>query len=256
MTKYGISELSVIPVRKEPNDRSEMITQILFGETFQIIEETIKWSYIKSSFDDYLGYIDNGSISIIDEKLYNDINTNNQVVTQNLINTILNSNNEPLILTAGSTLPKFNKAENTFQISNNRYTLLDADNDKQLNITSISKQFLNCPYVWGGKNALGIDCSGFVQVVFKILGEKIPRDTNQQVNIGNSVDFISNARPGDIAFFDDNEGNIIHVGILLNTFEIIHASGKVRIDRIDQQGINNLEKKKYTHKLRVIKRII
>ena len=110
--------------------------------------------------------------------------------------------------------------------------------------------------MWGGKSPLGIDCSGFVQIIYKILGIKIPRDTNMQVLQGQTINFIGEITAGDLAFFDDEEGNIIHTGIILNQEEIIHASGKVRIDKFDHQGIFNREEKKYTYKLRVIKRLI
>lgn len=255
MIKYGISELSIISVRKEPGNQSEMTNQILFGETFQIIEDTNKWSYVKITFDSYEGWIDSNSITELSEDLFNHINSNPCTVTQNLSNIIINDKNEQIILPMGSTLPNFNKDNKTFIINKNQYQLHERYNDDKPDIVNLSKQFLNSPYLWGGKNPFGIDCSGFVQVVFKVTGKKLPRDANQQVNLGNTVNFISDTKPGDLAFFDDDEGNIIHVGIILNNNEIIHAYGKVRIDKLDQQGIYNLDLKKYTHELRVIKRI-
>ncbi|MGM0504917.1 MAG: C40 family peptidase, partial [Bacteroidota bacterium] len=120
----------------------------------------------------------------------------------------------------------------------------------------LCKMFLNAPYLWGGKNPLGIDCSGFVQVIYKILGIKLPRDAGMQVALGQTINFIGEVTTGDLAFFDDEEGTIIHMGIILNKEEIIHASGKVRIDKFDHQGIFNQEKKEYTYKLRIIKRLI
>jgi len=255
MIKYGISELSIISVRKEPSHQSEMTSQILFGETFQIIENTYKWSYVKITFDNYEGWIDSNSITELSEDSFNHINSNPSPVTQNLSNVILNDKNEQIILQMGSTLPNFNKVNKSFIINKNQYQLLGKYNDNKPDIDNLSKLFLNCPYLWGGKNPFGIDCSGFVQVVFKVIGEKLPRDANQQVNLGSTVNFISDSKPGDLAFFDDAEGNIIHVGIILNNNEIIHAYGKVRIDKLDQQGIYNLDLKKYTHTLRIIKRI-
>jgi cell wall-associated NlpC family hydrolase len=253
MIKYGISELSVIPIRKEPNDKSEMTTQLLFGETFEIIDEQNNWSYIKIIFDSYEGWIDNKSISLISKDVFHQFKTNPSVVTQNLSNIIINDANEQIILPAGSTIPNFNSK--TFVINNNKYQFVDNIKEK-IDLVTLLKQFLNTPYLWGGKNPFGIDCSGFVQVVYKILGIKLLRDASQQVNSGEMVNFISEISAGDLAFFDNEEGNITHVGIVLNKNEIIHASGKVRIDQIDQQGIFNKELKKYTHKLRVIKRVL
>ncbi len=256
MIKYGISELSIIPVRKEPDDKSEMTNQLFFGETFQIVEYTDKWSYIKISFDSYEGWIDSNSITELSEESFNHINSKPKTVTQKLSNIILNDKNEQIILPMGSILPNFNKNNNTFIINKNQYYLPGKYNDDKPDIVNLSKQFLNSPYLWGGKNPFGIDCSGFVQVVFKVIGKKLNRDANKQVNTGSTVNFISDTKPGDLAFFDDDEGNIIHVGIILNNNEIIHASGKVRIDKLDQQGIYRLDIKKYTYKLRVIKRIL
>ncbi len=123
-------------------------------------------------------------------------------------------------------------------------------------IIEFSKSYLNAPYLWGGKSPFGIDCSGFVQVVFKMNGIHLSRDASQQANAGENVSLLDEARPGDLLFFDNDEGDIIHVGILMEDKKIIHASGKVRIDVIDHQGIYNNDIKKYTHKLRLIKRIL
>lgn len=255
MNQYGISEVSVIPIRKEANDRSEMISQLLFGETFQIIEELKKWSFVKSTFDNYEGWIDNKSISYLTEEIYLQLNSNPVFITQNLSNTILNSQNEPTILPAGCTLPNFNSASKSFKINENNYILSGDLNIESSDIENLAKQYLNSPYLWGGKNPYGIDCSGFVQIIYKIKGIKIPRDSADQVKEGIIINFISDTKPGDLAFFDNEEGEITHVGIIMSKNEIIHSSGKVRIDKIDQQGIYNRELNKYTHKLRIIKRI-
>jgi len=255
MNQYGISEISVVPIRKEANDRSEMISQLLFGESFQIIEELGKWSFIKCTFDNYEGWIDNNSISFLSEEIFLQLHSTPEFITQNLSNTILNSRNEKIILPAGCTLPNFDINKNSFTIKNNNYTLPEGFKNDLEDIENLAKQFLHSPYLWGGKNPFGIDCSGFTQVIYKIKGIKIPRDAADQVKEGIIINFISEAKKGDLAFFDNNEGDITHVGIIISENEIIHASGKVRIDKLDQQGIYNKELNKYTHKLRVIKRI-
>lgn len=255
MIKFGISEQSVIPVRNEPSERAEMITQVLFGETFQIIEETVKWNYIKLARDNYVGWIDNKTITPISEEYFNKINAESHYISKKLFTKVINDKDEQIILAAGSTFPKFNSGQNTFQVNENIYYIKDKLLDTN-NIEEIAKQFLNCPYLWGGKNPFGIDCSGLVQVVYSTLGKHIPRDAREQVNKGSSVNFISDIEPGDLAFFDDSEGNIIHVGMVISPKDIIHSSGRVRIDKIDQQGIFNKEIAQYTHRLRVIKRIL
>ena len=132
-------------------------------------------------------------------------------------------------------------------------------NPEEVNITNkiikqVAFKFLNTSYLWGGKSVFGIDCSGFTQMTYKFLNVPLPRDAWQQAEKGTVINFLQEAHCGDLAFFDSEAGNIIHVGILLNEHEIIHSSGKVRIDKIDTQGILNLESKQRTHKLRIIKR--
>jgi gamma-D-glutamyl-L-lysine dipeptidyl-peptidase len=257
MSKYGISEISIVPVRIEPSEKSEMVTQILFGETYKILEEQSKWCYIKLSSDQYEGWIDQKMITYIHHESYQHSLKNTTYITKKLNEKILDiEKNEEIILPPGCTLPNYNPKNSLFFISNHKYKKLSNNDQNRLNIIHLCKMFLNAPYLWGGKNPFGIDCSGFVQVIYKILGITLPRDTQVQVNNGETINFIGEVKAGDLVFFDDDEGNIIHVGIILNNEEIIHASGKVRIDKFDHQGIFNQSDKKYTHKLRVIKRLI
>lgn len=253
---YGISEIAVIPLRKEPSEKSEMLSQILFGEKFTIIEQNPEWSFVKTFSDNYEGWINSKSITHLDKKEYDAINESKSVVINKLFTEAKNKvNQESVMLPFGSALPHFNEADHSFRISNNTYLLTD----KYIfidDILNLCKQFLNVPYLWGGKNPFGIDCSGFSQVIYKSIGIDIPRDSANQVNLGQNINFISDTKVGDLAFFDNEEGIITHVGIILNKSEIIHSSIKVRIDRLDQQGIYNADLKKYTHKLRVVKRII
>jgi hypothetical protein len=116
--------------------------------------------------------------------------------------------------------------------------------------------YLNAPYLWGGRTPFGIDCSGFVQMVYKLKRIKLLRNANQQATQGEVISLLDEAEPGDLVFFDDDEGKITHVGLLIDRTRLIHCSGKVRIDAIDHQGIYNHDIQQYTHRLRLIKRIL
>lgn len=257
MDQFGISEVSVIPVRKEPAEQSEQVTQILFGETFEILEEQPKWFYIKLTFDRYEGWVDKKMVTLLSQESFHTIRNHSSYITKQYVTSILDvDKNEIINLPPGCTLPNFNEKDHRFSIHHHNYLKQENSPQNNLNVIDLCKLFLNAPYLWGGKNTLGIDCSGLVQVIYKILGIQLPRDAGIQVNQGQTINFIGEITAGDLAFFDDEEGNIIHVGIILNQEEIIHASGKVRIDKFDHQGIFNQEEKKYTYKLRVIKRLI
>ena len=255
----------MIPVRTEADERSEMVTQLLFGETFKILEEQPKWYRIKIDMDGYEGWIDSKMATLIDEPLYRKMQQAVFVASQSL-NVVQCLDEEfPQMVYAASSFPQYNAEHFVFQIGDKRYQWLNPDDDEEIEveyeeslqekISSIALSYINSPYLWGGKTHWGIDCSGFVQAVYRILHINLLRDASQQVLKGKTINMVHETEPGDLAFFGTEE-NITHVGILLDTDEIIHASRKVRIDKFDQQGIFNEEEDRYTHSLKVIKRII
>ncbi len=258
--KFGISDISIIPVRKDPSERSEMVSQILFGEHFQVLEKRSKWCKIITTHDNYEGWIDRKMCNFVSEEQYNTANNSKSPITNELINILTESNNDTTVVTSGSSLPFYSILGKTLELNDKKFTFHGenpiVNDDIRANILKLSYNYINAPYLWGGRTPFGIDCSGYSQILYKINGINIPRDASQQVNMGETVNFIMDAKPGDLAFFDNDDGNITHVGILLGNGEIIHASGKVRVDIIDHQGIYNKELKQYTHKLRVIKDII
>lgn len=257
--KFGIATCSIIPLRKDPDERSEMTSQLLFGDLFEIKEISVKWSKIKTSFDNYYGWIDNKMYTIISESDYNKaVKKESQIINEAV--KIMTPNNEQLLLPMGSNIP-FDYNGHYFTINDNFYRtdneiIFSSINKIKATLVKKSLKYINSPYLWGGKTEYGIDCSGLIQMVFRASGINLPRDASQQVDYGDTVSFVDSAEPGDVAFFDNENGTIIHVGLLLNNNKIIHSSGFVRIDSFDHQGIFNDDKKTYTHKLRIIKRMI
>jgi gamma-D-glutamyl-L-lysine dipeptidyl-peptidase len=252
---FGICNLANIPLRFEPSDRSEIVSQVLFGEHFSIIEQTPKWSQIKLEFDDYIGWIDNKQYKQITEEQFLQLSKDSIVLSSDLIEYITGENNLLMPIPLGASLSFLNY--DTINSDSFVFEGLKVSGIKpKSKLIETAFMYLNTPYLWGGKTPFGIDCSGFTQMVYKLNGYKLLRDASQQANQGEALSFIEESEPGDLAFFDNDEGNIIHVGIIMENNYIIHASGKVRIDRLDHLGIYNAEVNKHTHKLRVIKKIV
>ena len=254
---YGICNLSNVPLRAEPDDKSEIVSQVLFGDHFVILETSKQWLKIKLSFDDYEGWIDDKQHLKISKEQYKKLDNSPIVMSNELVDFIEDDTTKELVsILLGSRLPFYTK--NLLELSGKKYSFEGNTTGSIASKGSIVKtafMYLNSPYLWGGKTPFGIDCSGFTQMVYKINGHTLLRDASQQATQGEVLSFIEESEPGDLAFFDDHEGNIIHVGIILANNYIIHASGKVRIDRLDQSGIYNGDLKKHTHKLRVIKKM-
>lgn len=254
--KFGICNLNCIALRKEPNNTSEMVSQVLFGETFKIMTSNDKWIQVVLDFDFYEGWIMKNQIIILEENSYPDIVRNNKTISNELITFISNDKNHLQTLSIGASLPFFKNG--SFSVCEDVYHFDGKTNDKQLaknNIVSSAYMYLNAPFLWGGKTPFGIDCSGFTQMVYKINGYELLRNSAHQASQGEVLSFIEESEPGDLAFFDNEEGEIIHVGIILANNYIIHCHEKVRIDRLDQSGIYNVDTKRHTHKLRVMKQI-
>lgn len=252
---FGICNLANIPLRFEPSDRSEMVSQVLFGEHFEILEQDKQWIRIKLQFDSYEGWIDSKQMQPISQTEYDLLSKEEIVLNGDMIEYVTAPNNVliPVLLGASVSFlqhPAINKSQFDFE------GLRVSGQQPKHNLIDTAFMYLNAPYLWGGKTPFGIDCSGFTQMVYKLNGYKLLRDASQQALQGEALSFIEESEPGDLAFFDNEEGKIIHVGIIMQDNYIIHASGKVRIDRLDHLGIYNAETNRHTHKLRVIKKIV
>lgn len=255
----SICTYGCIPVRREPQEQSEMITQILFGESFDVCERIEKWCKVSLHFDNYEGWVDAKLVKKLSEKEVDLWQKSKKWVVPGPFVKVVSEPDKSTHYISGGSQIFFNSADrSSFSIGSKEFYVSSTYNsDKPVgSIADVAQSFMNAPYLWGGRNFFGIDCSGFIQVVFAIVGVHLPRDASQQVSVGQIISFVEEARAGDVAFFDDEEGNIVHVGMCLGKGEIIHASGRVRIDKFDHQGIFNDDTKKYSHKLRVIKRVV
>ena len=248
--KYGLCNLSIVSLRLEAADTSEMVTQVLYGETFKVVEQRKKWSRIRLFFDTYEGWIDNKQFVLIAEEDYHTLNKQKPRLVSDLVGMLTTEENMLLALPLGCNVAA---ASYLKHISEGTYV---SEKQPKAHIVDTALLYLNAPYLWGGKTPFGIDCSGFTQMCYKLNGYKLLRDASQQATQGEPLSFIEESEPGDLAFFDNAEGDITHVGIIMKDNYIIHAHGKVRIDRIDHTGIFNYEQRQHTHKLRVIKRIV
>jgi hypothetical protein len=254
--KYGISVLGVIPLRKEPSHRSEQVSQLLFGETYEVIGSQESWLQVKCNYDGYEGWIEQNQHRLIGDKEFNALTDCQKGVALELLSNA-SSNAYSIPIPAGSTLPYFDgmnfKAGKEKFIYNGQAIMPDVVNSNILE--RIAFRYLNTPYLWGGRSPLGIDCSGFTQVVFKFCGLALKRDAYQQAEHGTTLNFVEESQIGDLAFFANSENKITHVGMIIKDQRIIHASGRVRVDKLDHFGIYNSDLKKYSHQLKLIKRL-
>ena len=238
------------PIRKKASHKVEMSNQLLFGEVMRVIDAKKNWLKIQSVHDNYEGWIRNNLVSTIDSV------PPNTFVAGELINTV-RFGEQKMLIPFGSSLPGYENGLGTIATKQYHFdgyavnrSLSNADGKTVQQLTS---SWLNAPYLWGGRTVLGVDCSGFVQVIFKMMGLDLLRDAKQQISQGLKVKKLEATHCGDLAFFQKKK-KIVHVGILLSPGEIIHASGKVRIDKIDTNGIIHSGTGKRTHELAGIRR--
>lgn len=236
---YGICNLAAMPIRKEGHHASEMVSQLLYNELYEVLDEKPGWYLIKTIDDQYEGWIQGIQ--------HHPISDQEALTFQSQMRYIVD---QPLLdyqgkhLSLGTVL--FEPVPGSMTIPGRFVPAM---------MIEFAQKFLDVPYLWGGRSIFGIDCSGFVQLCARAAGKLLPRDASQQIQEGELVYFLPEVQPGDLAFFGNEDGKIVHVGMMLDNERIIHCSGQVRIDYLDQTGIFNKERNEHTHRLQVIKRM-
>jgi len=253
--EYGICSLAAITCKAESNHKSEQINQLVFGEFYTVLEKTADWYKISCAYDGYEGWIHRKHHTPVTEKEFELLSDEKParaletfgVVTDDSTNFFAN-------IPLGSSLPFFNSGK--FKLNEKEFHYNGKISEQQFsNCARYAKMYVNTPYLWGGRTPMGIDCSGFVQMTFKLCGINLKRDSKDQALQGTLISQLSETREGDLVFFGTEE-KVNHVGMLLDSSTVIHASGKVKIEKIDAKGITGNVEKDYTHFLKSIRRII
>ncbi len=248
----AICPLSIVPVRREADDRAEQVTQWLLGETADVLEQTPKWSRLRFHHDGYEGWVDNKQLALAhgpeDPKPVRSIEQFVHIATPSGI----------MIVPFGAVLPSYSAGR--FQIAGEQLsfpgrTTAQPNGTAVMRMMALKDQWLNTPYLWGGRSPFGVDCSGLTQMLYLVGGVRLPRDAWQQAETGSAVEGSGRAVTGDLAFFNNDAGRVVHVGILLENHHILHASGRVRIDLLDEEGIFNEVEQRHTHRLCGIRRV-
>lgn len=251
-------QVAIAPLRAHPSDRSEMVSQMLFGETAEVQDSKDGWKWVNCSWDGCSGWVDVKQLKPLTATEFEGY-AEHHALSLSLVEGLM-ATDHFVPLTMGAALPRYDGLRcelggQYYQFAGPVVEPYQAPHTTDW-VVKIARRYLYAPYLWGGRSPFGIDCSGFTQMVFKMLGIRLPRQAEHQVSHGHSIDFAEQCQSGDLAFFDNGKGNIHHVGIILPDCHIIHASGQVRIDKLDHFGIFNKETNRYTHQLRIVKRIL
>jgi hypothetical protein len=236
-----------------------MASQLLFGELVEIMDKKGRlWTKIRCIQDNFVGWIESTQFKPITPTEF-ELFSQNFAFSLELVQGAM-AHNHFVPITLGARLPNydglhFRLGETQFTFSGQAVMQEDA-RPLAAFILKVAKRYLNTPFLWGGRSPFGIDSAGLIQMVFSIAGIQLPRDSAAQIDLGDTVDFVEQSKPGDLAFFENRAGRITHVGIIMEEGQIIHAYGGVRIDRLDHYGIFSVQEQRYTHRLRLCKRIL
>jgi len=255
---YAINFATIVPIRADHADESEIMTQMLFGDTFEILDTYKQWRYIKTNYDHYEGWIDEKVVLELTKEKFDALNNAIKYYTADIVSEVVFPKSGRFLLPMGSVLPDFNPDKMTIQIGGETGVFtgnfITGKHDKN-KVLELAFTYENSPYLWGGKTHFGLDCSGLTQMAYKMCGYDLLRNAKDQVTQGKPIK-LEEAEPGDLAFFTNAKGKVIHVGFLLGNGKIFHSHGNAHIDPIDEKGIWSQKFQRYSHKLSDVRRII
>ena len=257
----ALSLHSIVPVRTEPREVAEQSTQMLFGELCTVLEQKPRWNRVKLLSDGQEGWVDAKMITLMSDDEYRtyskDLSSAARVVFP-MAYAVSENNGQTIPLTAGTQLVRYK--DGRFEVLGVGFRIepsmvrVQPFAMNQENLMQAVRFFLNIPYLWGGKNAMGMDCSGFTQTIMGLFGKNLLRNASEQAKQGEAVASLKETQAGDLVFFDHEDGRISHVGIVIDPERVIHCSGRVKVEKLDETGIFSAEQGEYSHHLVAIRR--
>jgi len=255
---FALNFATIVPIRSHHADESEIMTQMLFGDTFEILKTHKQWRYIRTHYEKYEGWIDEKVVFELSKDDYDRLNNQPKYYTEDIVSEVIFPKSGRFLLPMGSVLPNFDENKMTLQIGKETGVFMGNFITGKHDKTKVLERaftYENSPYLWGGKTHFGLDCSGLTQMAYKMCGHFLLRNAKDQATQGVSIK-LSEAEPGDLAFFTNDKGKVIHVGFLLGNGQIFHSHGNAHIDPIDEKGIWSNQFQRYSHKLSDVRRII
>jgi hypothetical protein len=248
---WALATLSVSNLRTEPDHASELASQVMMGTPLKILNCSEKWCRVQTP-ENYIGWMDTSGLERVTQKELDRWKQSNRYLFNCMSGYVYDTPGKKGEVVSDIVLGDLFEVESAVKgflkiripdgrngyvrksdcISFNDWSHLQPN---VKSILSVASQMMGFPYLWGGTSSKGVDCSGFVKLVYYTQGVILARDASQQARYGEPVDFsnMNNLQPGDLLFFGRSSRHITHVGIYLGKGNFIHASGRVHISSID-----------------------